>query len=123
MVKVTALLVPPVVVTVTLVGPGVALPAMVKVAVICVALSTLTLLTDTPLLLVFTVAPEMKFVPVRVTGTVVPCAPLLGLTEVRVGPVEMMVNVTALLVPAEVVTVTLTAPGVAVAAMVKVAVI
>jgi len=85
-------------------------------------LTTFMALTVTPLL-TCTSAPEMKFVPASVTGTAVPCAPLLGLTEVRVGPVEVMVNVTALLVPAEVVTVTLTAPGVAVAAMVKVAVI
>ncbi len=87
------------------------------------ALTTVTLLTDTPVLLIFTVAPETKFVPVRVTGTVVPSAPLFGLIEVRVGPVEVTVNVTALLVPAVVVTVTLAAPEAALAAMVKVAVI
>jgi len=123
MVKVTAPLVPAEVVTVTLAAPVVALLAMVKVAVICVALTTLTLLTDTPLLLVFTVAPETKPVPVSVTGTEVPCSPLLGLTEVSVGITPRMVKVTALLVPAEVVTVTLAAPGVALLAMVKVAVI
>ncbi len=122
-VKVTALLAPPEVVTVTLAAPVAALPAIVKVAVIWVALATLTLLTDTPLLLIFTVAPEMKLVPVSVTGTVLPCTPLFGLIEVRVGPVEVMVKVTALLVPADVVMVTLSAPGAASAAIVKEAVI
>ena len=85
-VKVAAPLVPPLVVTVTLAAPSVAFPAMAKVAVICVALTTVTPLTVTPGLLTATVAPAMKFVPVKVTGTLLPTTPLDGLTEVNVGP-------------------------------------
>ena len=55
-------------VTVTLAAPSVALAAIVNVAVICVAQTTLPALTVIPPLLTATVAPEAKFVPVRVTG-------------------------------------------------------
>ena len=41
--------------------------------------------TVTPALAIATVAPATKFVPVNVTGTLVPCAPLFGLTVVSVG--------------------------------------
>jgi hypothetical protein len=78
-------LVPPDVVTVTLVGPVVALAAMVKVAVIWVALTTVTLLTVTPALATLTVAPEIKLVPVNVTGKVLPGVPFDGLMELTVG--------------------------------------
>src|SRR5690349_19428384 len=83
--NVTEPLVPPLVVTVTLAGPGAALAAMVNVAVICAALTTITLLTVTPALETATVAPETKLAPVRVTGTVAPWLPLAGLAEVNVG--------------------------------------
>ena len=53
-------------------APKVAVAEMVNEAVIWVALTTVTLLTVTPVEETFTVAPEMKFVPVRVTGTVAP---------------------------------------------------
>jgi hypothetical protein len=86
-------------------------------------LVTLTLLTVTALLTFTVVAPTTKFVPIKVTGTVVPWTPLLGLMEVTVGGGGVTVNVAALLVPPGVVTVTLAASRVAVAAMVKVAVI
>jgi hypothetical protein len=76
----------------------------VNVAVICVLLATFTLLTVRPLPLTATVAPEAKFVPVSVTGTLAPCAPLFGLTEVSVGPRGLTVNGTVLLVAAEVLT-------------------
>ena len=42
---------------------------MAKVALIRVELTTVTPLTAIPLLVVETVAPDAKFVPVRVTGT------------------------------------------------------
>jgi hypothetical protein len=71
-VNTAALVVTPLVVTVTFAAPTVALAAMVNVAVICVALATVTLPTVIPGLLTETVAPETKFVPVRVTGTLVP---------------------------------------------------
>jgi len=58
---------------------------MANVAAICCALTTFTLLTVTPGLLTFTVAPEMKFVPAKVTGTFTPGAPLFGLIDVKVG--------------------------------------
>ena len=58
--------------TVTLRAPAVALAAIDKVAVIWVALTTATLLTVTPAEETVTVAPETKFEPVRVTGTVSP---------------------------------------------------
>ena len=118
-VKTTALLVPLDVVTVTLVGPGVALAAMVKVAVIWVGLFTLTLPTVTPGP-ALTMAPEMKLAPVNVTGTLAPCVPLLGLMLVNTGGPTVIVKATGLLVPLEVVTVTLAGPVGALAAMVNV---
>ena len=48
-------------------------------------LATVTLLTVMPLPVAPTVAPAMKFVPVRVTFTAAPRTPLFGVTEVRVG--------------------------------------
>jgi hypothetical protein len=70
--KGTGALVPPEVVTVTLVAPSVALPAIVNVAVICVPLITLMLLTVMPAPAP-TVAPLTKLDPVKVTGTLVSC--------------------------------------------------
>ena len=58
---------------------------MVNVAVICVALSTVVLLTVIPVPLTPMVAPVAKFVPVSVTGPLRPCTPLFGLIEVSVG--------------------------------------
>ena len=86
-------------------------------------LTTDTLLTVTPALATLTVAPAMKFVPVRVTGTLAPCVPLEGLMFDRVGAGVLMVNDTGELLPLEVDTVTLVAPVAALAAMAKVAVI
>jgi hypothetical protein len=57
------------VVTVTLAAPTAALAPMLNVAVIRVELTTVTPLTAIPLLVVDIVAPDTKFVPVRVTGT------------------------------------------------------
>src|SRR5205823_5262069 len=115
--------VPPLVVTVTLAAAKVAFAAIVKVAVIWVALATVTLLTATPAFATATVAPARFCLPVNVTGTLAPCAPLFGLTLVRVGAGGLTVNGAAEVVPPLVVTVTFDALKVAFAAIVKVAVI
>src|SRR5579872_6358053 len=75
-------LVPPPSVTVTFAAPSAALPAMVKVAVIWVELTTTMFVTVTPGLETAIEAGEKKLLPDRVTGTLVPCEPELGLTEV-----------------------------------------
>jgi hypothetical protein len=68
------------------------------------------------------VAP-VRLVPVRVTGTVVPCVPEVGEIEVRVGAGRAItVNVRALVGPPGIVTVTFLALTVAVAEMLRVAV-
>jgi hypothetical protein len=59
-VKVRAELVPPLVVTVTFAGPNAAFAAIVKDAVICVKLTTVTLLIEIPGLLVETLDPLTK---------------------------------------------------------------
>jgi hypothetical protein len=87
-----------------------------------VALTSFTLLTVTLLSLTFTVGLAAKFVPVKVTGTFAPCAPLAGLIEVRVGE-AVTVNVTPFVVTPDDVTVTVSPPSVAFAATLKVAVI
>ena len=84
-VNVTAPLVPFAVFTVTLRLPAEALGEIVKVAVICVALTTFTLLTETPPPLTAMVAPEMKFDPVSVIATVVPWLPEVGAIELSTG--------------------------------------
>jgi hypothetical protein len=84
-VKVTAPLVPPLVATVTLAAPSAALAPIPNVAVIWVALLTVTPLTAIPLLFVDTVAPAAKLVPVSVTATLLFWKPLDGLTDVSVG--------------------------------------
>jgi hypothetical protein len=60
----------------------------------------------------FTAVAPVRLVPIRVTGTVVLCVPVVGLIDVSVAPCT--VNVTALLVPPGVVTVTLLAVSAAV---------
>jgi len=87
-----------------------------------VALTTTTLLTVTPLPLTFTVAFAAKFVPVKVTDTFVPCTPLVGEIEVSVGDADT-VNVAPFVVTPDDVTVTVSPPTVALAAMPNVAVI
>jgi hypothetical protein len=122
-VNVTPLLFCPPDVTVTVSPPVLAFAAIVNVAVICVALTTTTLLTVTPLPLRFTVEPAPKFVPVNVTGTLVPCTPLFGPTEVSVGAAAFTVNVTPPLFCPPDVTVTVSPPVGAPAAIWNVAVI
>ena len=79
---------------------------MVNVAVICVAFTTVVLLTVIPAPLTPIVAPATKLVPVNVTAALCLCIPLFGLIEVSVGGARFTVNACAPLVPPEVVTVT-----------------
>jgi len=76
---------PPVVVTDTFCAPSAAVAEIWNVAVMFVLLATTTLVTVTPAPPKFTTAPEMKLVPVNVTGTLLPWTPLVGLMDVSVG--------------------------------------
>ena len=121
-VKVTVLLVPPAVVALILCGPVAALAAITNVAVIWVAVTA-----GAPLVVIpvgrFSVAP-VRLVPVSVTATLVPAVPEVGAMEASVGAAgaaAFTVNVTALLVPPVVVTVTFLAPTAALAAIAKLA--
>src|ERR1035438_3997030 len=100
----TGPLLPSVVMTLTVVSPGAALAPMAKVALICVVFTTVTPLTVTPPLATMMVAPGMKLVPDKVTGTVAPCAPFDGLMELMVGTAGITVKDTGTLVPPEVAT-------------------
>jgi hypothetical protein len=86
-VKVTGWLVPVAVVTMTLAAPSAALPAMSKVAVICVGLTMFMLLTAMPGLSVVTIAPAVKFAPARVIGTLNPAGLEEGVIDAIVTPV------------------------------------
>src|SRR2546422_92194 len=105
------------VVTVTLLALSVAVDVIVKVAVIVVGLTTVTPLTVTPVPGTVTALTSLRFVPVRVTETLVPRTPVLGAIEVRLGPPT--VNVTGLLIPPGVVTLTFLAPSTVVGAIAK----
>jgi len=109
--------------TVTLKEPRVALAAITNVAVICVALTTTTLLTVMSGLEVARVAPATNLEPASVTEKFEPAKPLEGLIEAREGGARTTVKGTAEDVPPELETVTLAAPREALGAMVKVAVI
>ena len=85
-------------------------------------LATLTLLTVTPELSTFSVVPEVKFVPIRVTFTFEPDVPALGVIDVSVGAAALIVKATVLVVPAGVLTLTFAEPE-ALAVIEKVAVI
>lgn len=111
--KVCVPLVPPLVVTVTVLAPAAAVLAITNFAVIDVALTTLTSVTVTFEPLTPTVAPVTKLVPVNVTETVLPCTPALGLTLVKVGAGGLTVKVFAPVVPPAVVTVTFRSPNAA----------
>ena len=91
-VKLAALLVPPLVVTVTSAAPVAAFAAIVNVAVICVSLTTVTPLTAIPALLTATLAPGAKSQPASVTENAAPGAPLAGLTVINVGAGYMFVR-------------------------------
>jgi hypothetical protein len=122
-VKLTGLLVPPVVVTVTFAMLGVAFGAIVNVAVIRVPLALETLETVIPALSTPTLTGEAKFLPVSVTDTLAPCVPLVGLMLLRTGAGGVTVKTTAEEVPPAVVTVTFAGPVAAPEATANVAVI
>ena len=95
-VNVTVLLVPAGVVTLTVLAERVAVFEIVKVVVTVVEL-TVNAPTVIPVPDTFTAVAPVRFVPVKVTGTMVPRAPDVGAMEVSVGgPVVILpVNSTA----------------------------
>jgi hypothetical protein len=122
-VKVTALLVPPTVLTVTFLEPVVAPAVIVNVAVAVVGLVTVTAVEVTPVPEIAAVIPAAKPVPTRFTGTLVPRTPVLGVTDVSVGTTgAVTANVTPVAVPPGVATDTLRAPRAAFEAIAKLAV-
>jgi hypothetical protein len=95
------------VVTMTGALPGLALLARVNVAVICVLLTTFTLLKLSAELVLERLAPAIKFDPFRVTGTLLPAPPLAGVSEFKTGTIALVtVKVTPLLFMPEEVTLT-----------------
>ena len=100
------LLLPALVTTQVLCAPIVTPEEMLKVAVICVGLTTTILVCESPFPCSLTCEPVVKFVPVSVTFTDVPLAPLAGTTEVSVGRplATFTVKAAVLLVPPVVVT-------------------
>jgi len=116
---VSAGVVPMGVVTVTFLAPSPAPAVIAQFALTVVAVDVMPVQVTPPPAMATAVAP-VRLVPVSVTGTVVPRLPLTGEMEVNVGPCT--VNVTALVTPAGVVTVTFLAPVAAPVVMVKVAV-
>lgn len=119
--KVTVLLVPFAVVTLTFLFPVPAEFAIVNVAVTLVALTLTILLTVTPVPETFTAVVPPRLVPVRVTFTAVPREPELGLMLDSVGASDCTANVTVLVVPTGVTTLTFRVASGAVEEMVKVA--
>ena len=120
-VKVTAMVVPPGVVAVMLCAPKGALSAIAKVAAIWPKATTGVPASVMPMGR-FKVAPTRPE-PVRVTGTDAPLKPVIGAMPVMIGVGSVIVNVTALVVPPELVTVMLCAPSGELFSVVKVAVI
>jgi hypothetical protein len=107
-VNVTVLVFPLGVASRIVLGPTGAAAAMAKVAVTVVELTTVKLLTVMLAPKPVTPVAPVRFEPVKVTLTLVPCTPVLGATDVSAGAVAaaVTVNVTALLPPPDVVTVT-----------------
>jgi hypothetical protein len=110
--KFTVPLVPPGVMTATVYAPIGAVAATARLAVAVVALVTLKPLTVTPVPDTARAVAPVRLVPVRVMGTMAPCAPEAGLILDRVGAGGGVatVNVTELLVPFGVTTVTVLSP-------------
>ena len=122
-VKGKVLLVPPGVVMPRFLTPSGAVLEIFKVAVTWVAETTVRLVTGISAPIPVTANVPVRFVPVNVTVTAVPRAPDVGLIDVSVGGGgAVIVNVTGLLTPPGVETVTFLAPRVAKLAMAKVAV-
>jgi len=122
-VKETAPLVPAEFDTVTLWPPALALEATVKVALICVLLTTVTPDAVTPEGPILSVTGATKFVPVRVIGVLLDCEADEGLIDVNVGEGCATVKLTVPLVPLDVITLTLWPPSVATLVILKVALI
>ena len=121
-VNVTVLVVPMGVVTLTVLAPVVALAVITQLALTVVAVGGGAMMVHvTPVPDTVTSVAPVRLVPVRVTGTVVPRTPEVGLIEVSVGPCT--VNVTVPLVPPGVVTLTVLAETVAPAEITKFVVI
>ena len=104
-VNATELVVPFGVTTAMLRLPVPAVPAMVSVAVACVALTTVRPLAVAPVPETVTAVAPVRPLPVRVMGTAVPRKPAVGATVVNDG--ARTVNATLFVVPAGVVTVIL----------------
>jgi hypothetical protein len=121
-VNVTGVVVPAGEVTVTFLAVSAAVGEMVKVAVTVVSLTTAMPLTVMPPPDTLTAVAPVRLMPVRVTDSLVPRAPVFGATEYRPAGGTRTVNVTALLDPAGVVTVTFLAPPGAPAEITNVAV-
>jgi hypothetical protein len=94
--------------------------AITKLAVTLVEPETVNPVTEIPDPETDIPVAPVRFVPMSVTGTVVPCVPDVGLIDERVGPVT--VKLTELVFPTGVVTLTDRDETVAFDAMVKVAV-
>jgi hypothetical protein len=94
-VNVTVLLVPPGVVTLTVLAVWAAVAEIVKFAVTVVAFTTVMALTVIPAPDTFTAVVPVRFVPVKVTETVMPRWPVLGAIEVKVGAATVTANSTA----------------------------
>jgi hypothetical protein len=116
------LLVPADVKTVTLREPTAAAGLIVNVVVINDELTTVTGPTVTSALLIETVAPAIKLVPVSDTPTTAPCVPDAGSMNDSIGVAATTENAAAPLFPAGVETVTLRAPTTAVELIVNVVV-
>lgn len=83
--KLSGLLVPTGVVTVTFRAVSPAFGAMIKFTVTVLSLTTVKPLTVTPPPVMFTAVAPVRFVPVRVAATVVPRAPSIGEIDASVG--------------------------------------
>jgi hypothetical protein len=122
-VKVTALLVPAAEVSVMLLAVAAAVAGIVKVTVTVLSFTTVSpdvVIAGAVLGVIVSPLTPVRPEPARVTVTVLPRAVWFGVTRVRTG--ASTVNVTGLVVPCDVVTVTFRTPGVAVVVSAKFAV-
>lgn len=122
-VNVSGLLAPPSVVTVTFLAVRPAVAVIVKVAVTVVSLTTVKLLTVMPAPTPLIADVVNRLVPVKVTGTLVPREPNVGLMELSAGAAGLLTTKdTLLLVPFVVVTETVLVVSAAVVEIANVAV-
>jgi len=121
-VKVTGVLVPEGVVTVTFLAVSAAVAEIVNVALICVSLTTVMPLTVMPAPVTLTALAPVRLMPDRVTVSVVPLAPVLEVMENNLLGGTVTVKPTALLFPPGAVIVRFLAPAAAPAEMFSVAV-